>query len=498
MKTKKKGSIFKSLLIFTLILVFINAMINICIGNFTVNMYYMSDMQKYMEEQRELIMSNYNSVKTLDIEYSIYDMRIEQYDTLNNKIIYSSLQNRVDKNISSTLMTEELNSTFDTLLTGKEYKIFTINNNSEYSTLDNLLKNETEQAILLSKYSENNYFILEIPTPSIVYATTLSRKYESLTIFFSCIVIIPIVMAFSYFFVKPIKALSKQMNKLKDMNFEGTCEIKSDNEIGQLADSINDMSSSISSYLLEIKEKNAQLEKDIAIKKQFEESQKNFISNVSHEIKTPISIISAYTESLKFDLVKEKEKDEYYNVILDECNRMSNITKQLLHLSKLESTIKSLNMGEFDIVQMVKDDIMKFSVKCEQNGIKIILINSLDTAMTIADSNEIENVIINYLQNAFKYCLSPGIIRVSIIEEKDWYYVGIYNNANFLTEEQQEKIWERFYKDDKSRTRNEDSTGLGLSIVKATMNLHELPFGVVNKDEGVEFYIKLKKHKNNI
>jgi signal transduction histidine kinase len=425
-------------------------------------------------------------------------MRLEQYDTLKNQIIYSNRKNREGISISSKLSKEEMNKIFEDLLEKKEYNIFTIEND-KYSIINNLLDNDTEQIIMLSKYSENNYFVLQIPSPNIIYATSLSKKYSIFTMMISFILIIPIALIFSYFFTKPIKKILNVTQKIKNKDFSEECKVDSENEVGILAKSINEMSDSIQTYILEIKQKNIQLEKDIEIKKQFEESQKKFVSDVSHEIKTPISIISAYTESIKLGLMENPEDiNEYCDIILDECNRMSSIVKQLLHLSKLENNIKKLNVTDFNIVELVKDDVKKFELKFKNNNISFSLFTDNNNINVLADKNEIENVLINYLQNAFKYCDNPGIIEIYIKENKDDVYIGIYNNGNQFDDNEKEKIWNRFYKEDKARTREEDSTGLGLSIVKAIMILHEMPFGVENKKDGVEFYIKLKKHIKNI
>lgn len=497
-KIKFKDSISTNLLILTMFLLFVNVFINIFVSTFSVNLYYMTDLRTYMQQQKDNIIENYDDVSSLDSEYSIYDMRLEQYDTLNNKIIYSSRRNRTNTPISDNLTTDDMNSIFEDLIGKGDFHIFTIED-EKYKIIDNLLKNEEDQIIMLSKYSDNNYFVLQIPSPNIVYATSLSKRYAVFTMAASFIIMFPVVSIFSSFFVRPIKRLYETTEKIKDKNFDVKCKVDSKNEIGMLARSINEMSDSLYSYTKEIEDKNIQLEKDIEIKKKFEESQKKFVSDVSHEIKTPISIISAYTEGIKMGLVNTPEEiNEYCTIILDECNRMSSITKQLLHLSKLENSTKKLDISLFDIITLVNEDMAKFDLKCKQNNIRLKLFNEENEILVYADRNEIETVIINYLQNAFKYCADPGIINVYINNEDEFVYIGVYNNGSNIKEDEKEKIWNRFYKEDKARTRKEDSTGLGLSIVKATMNLHNMPYGVINKEDGVEFFIRLKKHINNI
>ena len=498
-KIKNKGSIFKTLILLILILIFIQISLTVLLSTLSVNIYYMNDLKNYMNEQKDTIIANYDEIdKIKREEYSIYNMRLEKYDTKKNAIVYSSFNERIGKQLSSSYSMEELNAIFDDLVGNNGYSIYTIED-EKYNLINSLLNNDEDQIIMIAKYKENQYFALEIPSPNIVYAVKLNKQYSVLTSLMSLVFIIPITFLFSYIFVKPIKNLCKQTQKIKDKDFNVVCNIKSNNEIGELAENINSMSKSIQKYIEDINEKNNKLIEDIRIKEQFEESQKKFISNVSHEINTPISIISAYTESLKYNLLEtEEEKEEYYNIILDECSRMNNITKQLLYLSKLENPTKKLNITTFNIIELLKIDVNKFKLKCNQNDITINLATDLDEAYVEADAAEIENVIINYLQNAFKYCLKPGKILIKVEDESELYKIIVYNNSKKIPEEKLEKIWDRFYKEDKSRTRNENSTGLGLSIVKATMNLHKMPCGVYNVDGGIEFFIKLKKHIKNI
>ena len=174
-------------------------------------------------------------------------------------------------------------------------------------------------------------------------------------------------------------------------------------------------------------------------------------------------------------------------MIIKECGRMRDIVKNLLDLSYLDN--KCYEMEEFSVRELLETVIDKFRIK---NPERIFVSKISSNGIAAFDYDSIENVIINYLDNAIKY--STGDIEIKCWDELEFVYVGIHSNG-VLTKEDSERIWDRFYRVDRSHKRNSNSTGLGLSIVKATMDKHGMPYGV-NIDDGVEFFIKLKKLRN--
>ena len=242
-----------------------------------------------------------------------------------------------------------------------------------------------------------------------------------------------------------------------------------------------------------IEKQNEELQNNLNLKEMLEERQKTFISDVSHEIKTPIAVINGYAEGIKLGLPEtEDEKEEYCQLIMDECTRLSQMVQQLISLSKMENAEITLTCEQFNLCEVVEQIKHRFKKMCEEENIEIST-NIPEKALVFADKTVIEGIVSNYVENAYKYCKKPGTIKISVFENKNDVCVSVYNNGDGFSEEEKLKIWDRFYKIDKARTRNTTSTGIGLSIVKAYMQKYDMPYGVNNIDEGVEFFILLKK-----
>ena len=221
-----------------------------------------------------------------------------------------------------------------------------------------------------------------------------------------------------------------------------------------------------------------------------------FISDVSHELKTPIALIQGYAEGLVENVNNDDESRKYYaEVILDEADKMDKLVKQLLELMKLEYGKREFNNTKFDIVSLIKEVLRKCEVMIKEQNINAVLKNE-DPIYVEADDFYIEQVVTNYITNAIRY--SEAIngkrsIIVEVIEELNGYArISVYNTGKNLSDKDLKRIWGRFTKLDNSRNRANGGTGIGLSLVKAVMNNYGNKYGVVNRENGIEFYFELK------
>jgi len=248
---------------------------------------------------------------------------------------------------------------------------------------------------------------------------------------------------------------------------------------------------------------NLELERDIERKSKIDEMRKQFISDVSHELKTPIALIQGYSEGLIENVNKDEESRKFYaDVILDEANKMDNLVKKLLELMKLEYGERTFNNEKFDIVELINDIIRNSKVMLEEQNIKVT-VKSKETIYVFADIFYIEQVVRNYFTNAIKNIKkinNQKKIEVSIeeIKQKNTVKVSIFNTGDKISEENLSRIWTRFYKVDKSRNRNSGGTGIGLALVKAIMNQYNTDFGVRNRKDGVEFYFEINNYRETI
>jgi signal transduction histidine kinase len=216
---------------------------------------------------------------------------------------------------------------------------------------------------------------------------------------------------------------------------------------------------------------------------------------VSHELKTPIALIQGYAEGLKENISDDPESRDFYcEVIMDEAERMNVMVKKLLALNELEFGTDNIHMERFDLVELMKNINSSTEIMMQQKQIQLVFSCPV-SAYVWGDEFMIEEVYSNYLTNAIHYAPQGGKVEITIEERGDTLRVLVYNEGNPIPEEELEKVWIKFYKVDKARTREYGGSGIGLSIVAATMKLHQQDYGVYNKDHGVVFYFELEAAK---
>lgn len=345
---------------------------------------------------------------------------------------------------------------------------------------------------MIGMLPDNSFFIIRTALESIRQSAKLASKvFLLIGLGMSFVSVICI-----YFIVgkitKPILQISDIAERVSLMDFTAKYSGKDKNEIGILGNSINKMSDNLERTISELKNANIELQKDIDEKNKIDSLRRDFISNASHELKTPIALIQGYAEGLKEGINDSEERDYYCDVIIDESGKMNLLVKQMLTLNNLESGNEVLSIDHFDIVALVNNFVQSVDILTRQNDINIV-INSNDSIYVWADEFRIEEVITNYISNAINHCESDGEkkILIDLAKTNNVVRVSVFNTGKPIPEESLTHIWENFYKVDKARTRAYGGSGVGLSIVKAIMDLHHQEYGVINKENGVEFYFTL-------
>jgi len=300
-------------------------------------------------------------------------------------------------------------------------------------------------------------------------------------------------------FTEPILQLNYITKKMARLDFSHKYKIIDiDDEINELGMNINTMSDKLETTIKQLRSNNIELEKDIEEKSKIDDMRKQFISDVSHELKTPIAIIQGYAEGLIENVNSDEESKKFYaEVILDESNKMDTLVKQLLELMKLEYGNRQFNNEKFNIIELINEIIRKCNVMIENKKINIKFYPT-KPIYVLADSFYIEQVVTNYLTNAIKHCEEidgKKEIEINIIQKEGKIRVSIYNTGENISEEDMERIWGRFYKVDSSRNRETGGSGIGLSVVKAIMNNYKNDYGVINEQNGVQFYFELDSDK---
>ena len=295
-------------------------------------------------------------------------------------------------------------------------------------------------------------------------------------------VMIPILPGiFSYIIKKTTETTNKTASKMINMNFSEKCDIKSKDEIGSLASSLNFLSNKLDSTLNELYTANKNLKNELEI-------EKDFIGAVSHEFKTPITIIKGYTESLKDNVAVGNEKDMAYNIILKETSNMNKLVQNLIELSVMESKGCKLDMSTFYIDNLLISIYEKYKYIIKEKNISFSYDINYKNATVRADKFRIEQVITNFLSNAAINTPEKGSIILLSKKQEKKIYISIQNSGNHISKENIQKIWDKFYRIDKSRSKKSGGTGLGLAICKAILENHNFSYGVKNTEYGVEFY----------
>lgn len=309
------------------------------------------------------------------------------------------------------------------------------------------------------------------------------------------LVLASIVMFFiSRSITKPIKELDRIARKMTELDFDVKYQEKRKDELGTLGNSINQLSDSLEKTISELKTANNELKKDIARKEQIDEMRKEFLSNVSHELKTPIALIQGYAEGLKENVNDDEESREFYcDVIADEAGKMNQMVKKLLSLNQLEFGTTPMELERFELVEVIGSVLSSFRIMAEQKQAEMI--NECEGPVYVwADEYWIEEVIMNYVSNALNHLSGENRIVISLEKKEACVRVSVFNTGEPIPEEELEKIWIKFYKVDKARTREYGGNGIGLSIVKAVMDGLNQECGVINHENGVEFYFELDRN----
>ncbi len=294
-------------------------------------------------------------------------------------------------------------------------------------------------------------------------------------------------------FTKQIRRVTDIAKRMSELDFEAKYDIVTQDELGVLGNSINTLSETLEKTISELKTANNELQKDIEQKTQIDEMRKEFLSNVSHELKTPIALIQGYAEGLQDNINDDVESREFYcEVIIDEAGKMNKMVKKLLTLNQIEFGKNQLSFERFDIVQVVKSVCQSAKLLADQKGAAICM-DDYEPVYVWADEYMVEEVVTNYVSNAINHVDGEKRIEIKLENRGENIRISVFNTGKCIPENELDKVWIKFYKVDKARTREYGGSGIGLSIVKAIMESMNRECGVFNHENGVEFWFELDR-----
>lgn len=336
-------------------------------------------------------------------------------------------------------------------------------------------------------------YVLDISTSyaSIAQATAISVQFS---LIMGLMVMLVAVAAFSRMssqVTEPVTQITQIAGQIANLDFSEKCRTDLGGEIGQMADSVNAMSDMMQDHISQLQTANEQLKADIQMRKELEEARKNLVSNLSHDLKTPIGLISGYADGLRSGMAKtDTEVKEYCDVICDESDRMMTMILRMMELFRLESGTVSLEKEEFDLADLLNYVAEIFAIEIEREGIHFSK-NYQEGLYIFSDYFAVEQVVTNFMQNAVSHIGAGKGIRIWVEDRTECYRVHVFNSAEPIPQEEQSRIWDSFYRLDKSRASR--ASGLGLSIVKSNMELLGGGYGVQNTEGGVIFWAEFQK-----
>ena len=341
------------------------------------------------------------------------------------------------------------------------------------------------------QFDNGYYFLIRSPLESIKESAAISNSFYFVVGAIIVVISGLIILVVTSRITLPISELTKLSEKMSDLDFEARYQSWAGNEIDVLGDNFNKMSRKLESTISELKSANNKLQKDIEDKIKIDEMRKEFLDNVSHELKTPIALIQGYAEGLNENISDDPESREFYcEVIMDEASKMNKLVKNLLTLNQLESGKDAPLMERFDIVSLIKGVIGSMHIMIEQKEATVIF-EETEPVYVWADEFKTEEVVTNYTSNALNHLDGERKVEIKVFREGDCVKVTVFNTGTPIPEEDIPNLWNKFYKVDKARTREYGGSGIGLSIVKAIVEGMNQKYGVCNYDNGVEFWFTL-------
>ncbi|MFK4311071.1 two-component system sensor histidine kinase VanS [Bacillus sp. RC242] len=317
----------------------------------------------------------------------------------------------------------------------------------------------------------------------ITKATDIMSDYYVYIIAFVLVLSLIVAFYYSRIITKPLLKINEATKKIMEFEFEDQLSIKSKNEIGELSSNINQLSERMEGYINQLKE-------DLEKEKQLEQTRKDFIAGVSHELKTPLSVTQVSASMLQDGLAPEMNQ-YYWEALEKEIEKMNILIDEMLNLAKYESGTYQIQMEQVSIGDLIQQAEKDLHTQIDEKSLQIKM--NIDDVRVKGKANLLEQVITNLFTNAIRYTDSRRMIVIEVIEEEHGVYIGFENKGSHIAEENIEKIWDQFYRVDKSRKRVCGGTGLGLSIVKNIFELHAAEYGVTNTEDGVLFYFRLEK-----
>lgn len=423
------------------------------------------------------------------LKYAFENYQIELIESISNKIDPNLTTEKINESLEEYSYKKGICIQHYTNYDLYEYNtknpscILSLNNREITNYKNQLIRNNQKYLIIYSpkggiksiiyKLEVNDGIIFLNTNLEDINAATKLLKSQMIYIIISLLVLSVIVAIFiSKMINKPLVKITSTAKELSKGNYNVEFEKSNIAEIDELADVLTVAASEMN--------KTDELKRDL-------------ISNVSHDLKTPLTMIKAYAEMIRDIPSDEEDRNKNLNIIISETDRLNVLVNDLLDLSKLEEGKTVLNIEEYDLVENIEDILEKYEIIKETENYKFE-VDMPDKAIVKADKSKINQVIYNLINNAIEHTGDDLLVKISVKKQKDGYMVSITDTGKGLTEKEKTLVWNKYYKKEKKHKRNVVGSGIGLSIVKNVLEQHKFPYGIDSKlNQYTTFYFKIKK-----
>lgn len=449
----------------------------------------------YIDKKQNALVSAYDSINKAssagDITTEAYDIELKKIcDKYNIQVLVADGESEAVK-YSMNDPKAVLKQLFDNIFLGVDEDSLLLSADNYKMQVIRDYKTQTEYIEMWGILDNGYLFMLRSALEGIRESVSISNHFLAYVGLIAICVSALLVVWLSNRVTKPILELANISERMKELDFDAKYMGNDKTEIAILGNNINELSEALEKTISELRTANNELLKDIERKNKVDEMRREFLSNVSHELKTPIALIQGYAEGLKEGINDDEESRDFYcDVIVDEASRMNALVKNLLTLNQLEAGNDIVDMERFDVVALVKNYVASADILIRQKEISVRM-EDYDPIYVWGDEFRVEEVFMNYFTNAINHALGERIIDVKMVKTDERVRISVFNTGEPIPEESIGHLWEKFYKVDKARTREYGGSGVGLSIVKAVMESMNQEYGVINYDNGVEFWFQL-------
>lgn len=452
----------------------------------------------FMTVSKEDMFDIAEEIKTYDLMSTSFYQNIAQLETTTNAyieiyllpdiIIYSTKSNNFLYDNDSAVAPEPKEKYLRILQTPE------INEDGSFFDIKQEIRGTAKYLVYNSVISDEYAIKIYQSLDVIESNAKLFKSFNSLLCAIIFIIFTAFLVIYEIMIANPLVIINDCTKELANLNFNVKCPKASVTELDELGNNINYLSSTLDMALFDLQEKNKQLKTDIEKEQQLDRARTQFISNASHELKTPISIIQGYAEGLKLGIGNKESAEEYCDIIMEESHKMNTLVIRMLEICQYESGGYKLVSQKFNINSAITSYLKTRIRLLREDGITLS-ININPNYFGYGDISKIETIINNYVSNAISHIDNEKLIVINCQPVGDKYRVYVFNTGNTIADEDFQNIWSSFYRADKSHSRASGRFGLGLSFVKYIQELHGNDYGVFNRENGVAFWFDISKSK---